>query len=146
MCGVSRRVPGAGLEPARLIQPTDFKSVVFPREIGSLCASMCQICQALPLMMWLYCALICSLTMRCVSTVSGAQCVVTTEFVVSPIAIPVAATLLSLRLASCAFSLRKSWQVNAICVFLFTDLIVCLSLSYPKSNEQVSAICFSLVR
>ena len=26
--GVSRRVPGAGLEPARLIQPTDFKSVV----------------------------------------------------------------------------------------------------------------------
>ena len=28
MCGVSRRVPGAGLEPARLIQPTDFKSVV----------------------------------------------------------------------------------------------------------------------
>ena len=25
---VSRRVPGAGLEPARLIQPTDFKSVV----------------------------------------------------------------------------------------------------------------------
>ena len=28
MCGVSHRVPGAGLEPARLIQPTDFKSVV----------------------------------------------------------------------------------------------------------------------
>ena len=27
MGGVSRRVPGAGLEPARLIQPTDFKSV-----------------------------------------------------------------------------------------------------------------------
>ena len=34
---VSRRVPGAGLEPARLIQPTDFKSAYEIVVKGAFC-------------------------------------------------------------------------------------------------------------